>query len=143
MNLGKGWAPAKASLAAIALVLAGVGTLQGMPQSTYAAWIDPVDANGTTLTADTIPPPTLSCSGGILSVTFNWTSVPGATNYTLFYNGGASSTTVAGTSTSISGVVNLSSTAFVRANRNFASTTWTSVNSNTRNYTFLVVSLCS
>ena len=122
----------------------GAGMLELGPERTSAAWADGVNVGTSTLSTYTVPVPTLSCGSlGVLSVQFTWTSVPNATNYTLFYNGGSSSTTTSNTNATITGALNLSSSAWVVANRNFGSTTWTSANSNTRNYTFLVVSLCS
>ena len=131
------------ALTVLAVLLGGVMTWESAPEPTFAAWTDGVDVGTSTLSTYTVPAPTLGCGAlGVLSVTFTWAAVSGATNYTLFYNAGASSTTVAGTSTTITGALNLSSSAWLVANRNFGSTTWTSAKSNTRNYTFLVVSLC-
>ena len=100
--------------------------------------------SSTTFTAGSVATPTLSCGAlGVLSVTFSWTAVSGATDYTLHYGiGGASTLTVGGTSytflTAISG-----GTAWVVANHAYGSTTWSSAASNTRTYTVAAVSLCA
>lgn len=109
-----------------------------------APWTDPVAVTGTTLTATTIPVTTLTCGGlGVLSVTFNWIAVPNATNYTLHFGpGGSSTVTTTNTSRTITTAL-AGGTAWVNVNRVFGSTTWTSANSNTRSYTVAVVSLCS
>jgi hypothetical protein len=99
---------------------------------------------GGTFTATTVAAPTLSCGAlGVLSVTFNWTAVPGATDYTLHYGSGGSSTvtTTATTRTIVTAISG--GTAWVVANRSFGSTTWSSVASNSRTYTVAVASLCS
>jgi signal peptidase I len=127
----------------IALLLGAVlVSAHATPQPAWAAWTDTVAVGTSQLSTYTVPPPTLNCGAlGVLSVTFNWTAVSGATNYTLFYNSGANSLTTSSTTATITAVV-ASATAWVRANRNFGSTTWSSVNSNTRTYTVAVVSLC-
>jgi signal peptidase I len=110
-----------------------------------APWTDPVDVTATTFTASTVPPPaTFSCGVlGILSVTFNWSAVAGATDYTLHYgSGGADTVQVSGTSKTIVAVIS-GGTAWVVANHNYGSTTWTSLASNTRTYTVAAISLCS
>ncbi|HUS22984.1 MAG TPA: signal peptidase I [Aeromicrobium sp.] len=127
------------AVTAIGLAAAGTG-----PQPTYAAWTDSVPVGTSTMSTSTVPAPTLQCGTlGALSVQFKWAAVSGATSYTLYYNNGANSTTVTGLLTAITGAVNLSSEAWVVANRDFGSTTWTSQPSNHRSYTFLVVlSIC-
>jgi hypothetical protein len=109
-----------------------------------APWTDAVTISGTTLTAGTVAAPVLSCGAlGVLSVTFNWTAVSGATSYTLHYGiGGSSTTTTAGTTITLVAAIS-GGTAWVEANHNYGSTTWTSIASNTRSYTVAVVSLCS
>jgi hypothetical protein len=132
--------------AGIVALTAGLAAVTGAgPKGTVAAFTDTVAVGTSTMSTSSVPAPTLSCGPlGVLSVGFTWSSVSGATNYTLFYNNGSSSTTVSGLSTTITGALNLSSTAWVVANRNFGSTTWLSARSNSKNYTFLaVVSLCS
>lgn len=132
--------------AAIAGTVAfGVLGPAGLGPASAAPWTDPVTVSGTTLTADVIAAPaTFTCGGlGVLSVTFNWAAVSGATSYTLHYgSGGSSTTTVGGTSATIVTAIS-GGTAWVVANRSFGSTTWSSVASNTRTYTVAVVSLCS
>ncbi|MFL6061728.1 MAG: signal peptidase I [Marmoricola sp.] len=125
-----------------AFVVLGPGGLSGA----YAApWTDPATISGATLTADVIAAPaTFTCGGlGVLSVTFNWSAVSGASSYTLHYgSGGSSTTTVAGTTATIVSAIS-GGTAWVVTNRNVGSTTWTSVASTSRTYTVAVVSLCS
>ncbi len=120
-------------------------TLVVASPASAAFWTNDAPATGTTFSAYTLPAPaTFSCGGvGLLSVTFTWAAVSGATNYTLHYgSGGATTRTVTGTSTSVTTAI-IGGTAWVVANRGFGSTTWTSGASNTRNYTVAVVSLCS
>jgi signal peptidase I len=128
--------------AALAVAVTGLAVLVPAP-GWSAPWTDDVTVSGTTVSADTVPAPTLSCGAlGILSVTFNWTAVAGATDYTLHYGSGGSSTiTTASTTTTIVSLIS-GGTAWVVANHNYGSTTWTSVASNTRTYTVAVVSLC-
>jgi len=128
-----------------AVVAATAATVAVAAPASAAFWTDPAPVTGTTLTASTIAAPaSFTCGGlGVLSVTFNWAAVTGATNYTLHYgSGGATTKTVTGTSTSITSAIS-GGTAWVVANRSFGSTTWTSAASNTRSYTVAVVSLCS
>lgn len=127
---------AAASGAAMTLLVAG--------PASAAPWTDDVAVTETTLTTTTIPTTTLSCGAlGVLSVTFNWTAVPNATNYTLhFGSGGSSTVTTSSTSRTITTAL-AGGTAWVTVNRAFGSTTWTSAPSNTRTYTVAVVSLCS
>ncbi len=130
------------AVAAVAFVLLGPGQVQG---AWAAPWTDNVGISGSTLTAGTIAvPATFTCGAlGVLSVTFNWAAVSGATSYTLYYgSGGASSVTVTGTSRTLTSAIS-SGTAWVVANRDFGSTTWTSAPSVSRTYTVAVVSLCS
>jgi signal peptidase I len=110
-----------------------------------AAWGDSVAVSGSSVSTYTVPPPpTFTCGAlGALSVTFNWTAVPGATNYTLHYGtGGTQTRTVTGTTTKVVTAVS-GGTAWLQANRTFGATTWTSAPSATRTYTVAVVSLCS
>jgi signal peptidase I len=111
---------------------------------TAAAFTETAALTTGTITAYTVPATTLTCGGlGLLSVTFNWTAVANATNYTLHYgSGGASTVTVTGTSHTFNSALT-GGTAWVVVNRAVGSTTWSSVNSNTRSYTVAVVSLCS
>lgn len=128
----------------VAVAAVGTSLLVAAP-AMATPWTDPVAVNGGTYTASVIPPPaTFTCGAlGVLSVTFNWAAVSGATDYTLHYGvGGASTKTVSGTTTSITAAIS-GGTAWVVANKNYGSTTWTSVASNTRNYTVAAVSLCA
>jgi signal peptidase I len=127
----------------MAVAVAGTALLVAGP-AVAAPWTDTVPVTGSTYTASALPAPaTFMCGGvGLLSVTFNWAAVPGATGYTLHYgNGGASTKSVSGTTTSITAAIS-GGTAWVVADKNYGSTTWTSASSNTRNYTVAVVSLC-
>ena len=139
-------APRRSRVAVRSAALAAVSaTLAVASPASAVFWTNPAPVTGTTLTAGTLPAPaTFTCGGlGVLSVTFNWAAVSGATSYTLHYGpGGATTKTVTGTSTSITSALS-SSTAWVVANRAFTSTTWTSAASNTRTFTVAVVSLCS
>jgi len=128
-----------------AVAVATGATLALAAPASAAFWTNPAPVTGTNLSAYTLPAPaTFTCGGlGVLSVTFTWAAVAGATDYTLHYgSGGATTKTVAGTSTSITSAIS-GGTAWVVANRSFGSTTWSSVASNTRSYTVAVVSLCS
>jgi len=123
---------------AMAVAVAGPASAAPTP------WTDPVSVTGTTLTATTVPTTTLQCGAvGLLSVTFTWTAVSGATSYTLFWKGGASSTTVNAPATSVTLLSAISSnTAYLVVNRAFGSVTWSSVASNTRSFTVAVLSFC-
>jgi signal peptidase I len=119
-----------------------------LPAPTWSApWTDDVQIAGTTLTSYTVPSPaTFTCSGlGIATVTFNWAAVSGASNYTLHYGSGGSSTlTVNGTSQTIVTLIT-GGTAWVQANINYGSVVWTSAPSQSRSYSvfLLAVSTCS
>jgi signal peptidase I len=133
-------------LAAVA-VLGLVGAVGGQAAApwTLAAWTDAAGVSGTTLTAYTVPAaPTFTCGTvGAFSVRFNWTAVSGATDYTLHYgSAGATTLTTASTTATITTAIS-GGTAWVVANRNFGSVTWSSVASQSRSYTVAVVSLCS
>lgn len=128
-----------------AAVGAAVTVIAAGPAAQAAPWTDATTISGTTLTAVTVPPPaTFTCGGlGVLSVTFTWSAVAGATSYTLHYGSGGSQTaTIAGTSATVVAAI-AGGTAWVVANRAYGSTTWSSVASTTRTYTVAVVSLCS
>ncbi|MDP3967966.1 MAG: hypothetical protein Q8Q02_06765 [Nocardioides sp.] len=126
-------------LAVVALVTPSV------VQPTMASWTDSATAGGTFSALTVAPSPSFNCGGlGLLSVTFSWTAVAGATSYTVHYGAGGSQTrnvTAPSTSTTITSAIS-SGTAWVVVNRNFGSVTWSSVASNTRTYTVAVVSLC-
>lgn len=133
-------------VAARTVAPAVLGTALAVASPASAAfWTNGAPATGTTLSAYTLPAPaTFTCGSlGVLSVTFNWAAVTGATSYTLHYgSGGATTKTVTGTSTSITSAIS-GGTAWIVANRSFGSTTWSSVASTSRSYTVAVVSLCS
>ncbi|PRZ04373.1 hypothetical protein BCE75_110147 [Isoptericola sp. CG 20/1183] len=107
------------------------------------SWTDEGTVVSGAVGAGTVPATSLSCGAlGVLSVRFNWTSVPGATSYVLRYgtNGSQSETLTVTTrrfTSALSG-----GTAWVVTQRNFGQVTWSSVPSNTRSYTVAVVSLC-
>jgi signal peptidase I len=134
----------RAAPALLTVALGGVLAL--VPAHAWAAWSDTVPVTGSSFSTITVPAPaTFTCGGlGLLSVTFNWAAVSGATNYTLHFGsaGSPQTVTVTGTSRTITAAV-AGGTAWVVANRVFPSTTWTSVASTTRSYTVAVVSLCS
>jgi hypothetical protein len=111
----------------------------------WATFTDVVPVSGSTVATATVPAPSSFTCGlvGVLSVTFNWTAVPGATSYTVHYGaGGAQTTTVTGTSATVVTAI-AGGTAWVQANRDFGSTTWTSAASPSRSYTVALVSLCA
>ncbi|QDP94521.1 signal peptidase I [Microlunatus elymi] len=136
----------RAPVAAFGVVLIGITTVMARPS--WAAFTDPAPISGATLSAYTIPATTLSCGTlAVGAVTFTWTAVPNATNYTLHYgSGGVQTAIVSGTSRRVTGVI-ASGTAWVEVNRSFGtgSTTWTSAQSNRRTYsiTAAVIALCS
>lgn len=111
-----------------------------LPWPAAAAWTDSVAAVGTDLNATTLAaPPNFSCSVlGIGSIRFTWDAVPNASFYTLHY--GSSTVDVTGATTKdVAGLLG-GGVAYVVAR---AGTSWISPDSNTRTYTYLVVSLCS
>jgi hypothetical protein len=132
-------------LAVVVLGLtAGVGAQTKAPW-TLAAWTDAAGVTGTKVAAYTVPPsPSFTCGTlGVFSVRFNWTAVSGATSYTLHYgSGGASTLSTTSTTATLTSAIS-GGTAWVEVNRDFGSTTWTSVASQSRSYTVAVVSLCS
>ncbi len=133
-----------AVVAALALVGAGV-LLPSRVSPTLAAFSDTAAVPTGNLVTTTVPAAaTFTCGAlGLLSVTFNWAAVAGATGYTLHYGSGGSQTvTTTATTRTITAAIS-GGTAWVVAHRNFGSTTWSSVASNTRSYTVAVVSLCS
>jgi signal peptidase I len=108
-------------------------------------WTDGVPAGGAVMNAFALATPTLNCGAlGLVSVTFTWPAVAGATRYTLHYAGGTSSVDIAAPTTTktILGVLDLSGTAWLVAHSDYPSATWDSSASNTRSYTFLAVSVC-
>lgn len=128
-------------LAVLSVAVAGA---VGTARPSWAGWGDGVTVTGMSVTAHVVPvPANFTCGGlGVLSVSFSWTAVAGATDYTLHYgSGGATTKTVTGTSTSVTTAIS-SGTAWVNANVNYGSSTWTSLASNTRTYAVAVVSSC-
>jgi signal peptidase I len=136
--------PSGAVMARSATVATVAGLLAWSGPASATPWTDGVPITGQALTAYTVPPPaTFSCGPlGILSVTFSWAAVAGATNYTVHFGSGGSLTrTVNGTTTTFTSALS-GGTAWVQANVNYGSTTWTSAPSDTRGYTVALVSLC-
>lgn len=143
----KGGTRRSAPAAALAVLVAVgvVGTLGQRSAGTLAAWADAASTTGSTFATGSVPAPATFTCGlvGFFSVNFSWASVPGATSYTLHYGaGGASTTTVAGTSATVVTAIS-GGTAWVQANRAFGATTWTSGPSPTRSYSVLAISICS
>lgn len=132
-----------APVAAMVVVAAVAGApISGRIVPTLASFTDSAAVTASASSYKLAAPQNFRCGTlGVLSVVLIWDPVPGATSYTVEHATGTK--TVESTSTSITGLLNLSGTARVRANRTFGSTTWTSDPSNSRNYTFLVLSLCS
>ncbi|NRQ50537.1 signal peptidase I [Aeromicrobium stalagmiti] len=125
--------------------VAVVATVAMGAPAAAAGWIDTGTATSGTFSTTTIAvPANFRCGAlGVLSVTFSWDAVPGATSYTVHYGaGGALTREVTTTSTTFVSAIS-GGTAWVRANRAYTSTTWTSAASSTRSYTVAVVSLCS
>ena len=130
------------TLMGISMVLLGPGRA---PAAWSAPWTDPVPVSGAGYAADTVPASAnFACGGlGVLSVTFAWTAVSGATSYTVHYgSGGGQTVTTTSTSLTIVSVIS-GGTAWVVANHDFGAVTWSSPASNTRSYTVALVSLCS
>jgi signal peptidase I len=135
--------PRRARRVVLAMALSAAAVATSAPA--WASFTDSVPVSGSTVATGTVPAPSSFTCGllGVLSVTFNWTAVPGATSYTVHYGaGGAQTTNVTGTSTTIVTAI-AGGTAWVQANHNYGSTTWTSVASQTRTYTVAVASLCA
>lgn len=144
LGQGRRRTPRRRRRAAVATGVA-VAVVVAAPGGAQAAFSDVALVSTGQLSAYTVPAPaTFSCGGlGVLSVSFSWAAVSGATGYTLHYgSGGASTLTTANTSATITSAIS-GGTAWVQANRAFGATTWTSVASRTRSYTVAVVSLCS
>jgi signal peptidase I len=132
-----------------AALLVVAATVMVASPASAAFWTDPAPVTGSTLTAYTLPAPVVSCGNrGTGTVTLNWTAVTGATGYVLHYGtGGATSQTVS--SSTLSKTFNAppatSGTFTVQAQRNYGSVTWTSVASNSKNYSVAsgVMATCS
>lgn len=131
--------------AAVALLVAS-GTLAMThvgPQPTQAAWTDTVNVGTPALSTYTVPvPANFSCTGSALNgVNFTWNAIAappggGTVTYTLFYNSGSNNSgPITATNFRVTSLATISQSAWVRANVNFGSTTWNSLNSSTRNYT--------
>lgn len=135
---------ATSTLGASAILASAMALPVTLPRGTLAAWTDAAAVGTSTLTAYTVPAPVVSC--GTLSIgttRLNWTAVSGATSYTLSYGaGGGTTETVPSSTTSktFSGLIT-SGVFSVKANINYGSTTWTSVSSNKKNYTVLLIAV--
>ncbi|MFL6156056.1 MAG: signal peptidase I [Marmoricola sp.] len=131
----------------VTLVVAAAGTTVATRTTpTQAAWVDGAATTGSTFSTGSVPAPaSFTCGAlGIFSVTFNWSAVPGATSYTLHYgsSGATTSAPITGTTTTVTTLIS-GGTAWITANRNFGSTTWTSVPSSTRSYSVIAISICA
>ncbi|HEV6952500.1 MAG TPA: hypothetical protein VKY86_04535 [Promicromonospora sp.] len=141
-----GRARVAAALAVLAGVLLGTvlgaGLAAGTPPA-WAWWTDQAVVRSGQVAAGAVPAPVARCGTlGVASVRFDWTAVPGATQYVVHYGAnGARSQTVTGTSFTTVDLVG-QGTFWVTAQRQFPATTWTSVPSNRLGYTVAVVSLC-
>ncbi|MDP3890608.1 signal peptidase I [Nocardioides sp.] len=123
-----------------ALAMTMLGGTALLPSPASAAWTDSVAIVGTSLEATALAAPAnFSCSVlGIGSIRFTWDAVPDATFYTLHYGGSTVDVTGA-TSKDVGGLLG-GGVAHVVAR---AGTNWVSPDSNTRTYTYVLVSLCS
>lgn len=138
-------APARALAAAAVVVTLGVtlatSALPARPAAA-AGWVKPVPVAGTAMKTRTVPAPaTFTCTGlNLLSLSFSWSAVPGASSYTLRWNGGSLTTTALSATT-----VGLLADgyAWVEANVVYGGTTWTSGPSPSRAYLVLAVALCA
>ena len=138
-------APVVAATAAVVVFAVAGALMPARVAPTLASFTDAATVPTGSLATTTVPAPaTFTCGGlGVLSVTFNWAAVPGATSYTLhFGTGGSSTVTTPNLTRTITAAV-AGGTAWVVANRTFGTTTWSSVASIPRSYTVAVVSLCS
>lgn len=110
--------------------------------ATAAPWTDTVAVSGSVLTATPGSAPVVSCGTLQIGLTqVKWTAMPGATGYVLHYgSGGGTSETVGSgvTSKTFSGLVT-SGTFTVQAL--YGAATWTSVASNAKNYTVLLIAV--
>ncbi|HET6153919.1 MAG TPA: signal peptidase I [Marmoricola sp.] len=143
----RGTAVASASLAVVLVLTGGAAAaaLSGRSAGTLAAWTDGVTVQTGSLTARVIAPPASFNCGlfGVLSVSFTWSAVTGATSYTLHYgSGGAQTSTTTATSATLTSAL-AGGTAWVTTNVNYGSTTWTSAPSGTRSYSVAVFSVCT
>lgn len=119
-----------------ATVVLGVGGSFVSVPAAWATWTDPVPVTGTTLATVLPTAPVVVCGTlQIGSVTVNWTPVPSATGYRLFFGtGGATTVDVAAgvTSRTFTGTTGTFS---VRAI--FGTTSWLSPTSNSKQYSSL------
>jgi hypothetical protein len=134
--------PRGAVLASATLVVV-VASLVAVPRA-WAWWTDTASGTGT-LGARTISAPNLQCAGytaATKETAFTWTATPGATSYTFYYAG--TSKTVTGTAATTVPTKQSANTAWVVANVDFGQTTWSSVPSHTRTYSYSgLVGSCS
>ena len=132
-----------AALVVVGMLTGGVAMHSTTP--TAAAFQDDVAISGSTFTAYTVPATTVACGAtGNRSVTFNWTAVAGATNYTYYYGtSGTTTATTTGTTATVTSGTNANGTFRVVVNRSFGSVTWSSAFSNTRTYQLRASSTCA
>ena len=86
--------PVAAAAVVVVVVLGASALMPSRVTPTVAAFTDAAAVPTGNLVTTTVPvPATFTCGGlGLLSVTFNWAAVPGATNYTLHFGSGGSQT---------------------------------------------------
>lgn len=140
--------PVVAATVAIVAVV-GVGTL--MPTRvapTMAAFTDAATVPTGSLSTTTVPAPVVTC--GTLSIGTTrllWTSVPGATGYTLHYGASGSTTEEVAPSVTTKNFSGLAASGVfsVEAKVNYGSVTWKSGVSNKKSYTVLLflVGVCA
>ena len=135
-----------ASTLVVALVLAGA-LVPSRVTPTMAAFTDAATVQTGSLSTTTVPAPVVTCGAlAVGSVRLNWAPVAGATSYTLHYGSGGGTTETVGsgvTTKQISGLLG-AGVFSVHANTLYGTTTWTSVESNKKNYSILLflVSTC-
>ena len=131
-----------ASTLVVALVLAGA-LVPSRVTPTMAAFTDAATVQTGSLSTTTVPAPVVTCGAlAVGSVRLNWAPVAGATSYTLHYGSGGGTTetgqVLTVTTKRISGLLR-AGVFSVHANTLYGTTTWTSVESNKKNYSILPV----
>jgi signal peptidase I len=127
----------------VVLVAGGLALGPSSTVRTLAAFTDSASAAGSVSTASIPAPTNFACTASLASgFRFSWSSVPGATSYTVSYTGGTAN--VSSTSFTLPGSllgVGGAGDATVRANRAFGSpptTTWSSAPSVNIHYTYVL-----
>ncbi|GAB4085840.1 hypothetical protein GCM10028784_24700 [Myceligenerans cantabricum] len=128
----------RAGAVLLAVLLLGAGTVPA-----WAWWTDQGTVRSGTLGTGAVPATTATCGAlGVLTVTFQWAAVDGATSYVVHHGPGGSSTeVVTGTQFTTTSPIS-GGTFWVVAQREFPGTTWASAESNQLTYTVAVVALC-